>query len=161
MEIAERPHKDFDLDVGRFAASLREAVVGVAMLFLTILAFALTIGLIVGLIAGGLKLFGGLRSYLPLLALPVVLVGFLGILYTIWMASCWGAVSALEELGLGLHGKAVKWVIPVAPAVAILCGPLAFLARLGRDTERPLLVLGMALVLCLAVLGALQLVGLL
>lgn len=169
MDVADsptstsEPHPDFELDTELFTSSFRDALVGIALLWLSLLAFVTTIGLIGGLFAGSALLYRQLSPYLPSASwvlIPLGIVVGVVVLYTLWTAAFCIAMSALRELGLGFHGKAVYWVLPFSPAIALICGPLAFLARVGRGTKGPYLVIGLAVVLSMVVAFGLRLSGL-
>ena len=114
--------------------SFRDALAGVALLLLCLLFGALVCAACLTLLGGGLWLggwlfaMGGLRYFLG-----VVLV--LPFLYFFWSLSLWVCVVSLDILGVQLRGYAVYLALPIAPALAVVCGPVACFAKLGRSAN--------------------------
>lgn len=110
--------------------------------------------LVVLALLGGVTGAGAVLLSRPVSQLLLGLVGGGVLLYLVWMCSLWAAVTALEELGIHLQGRSIYLAVPVAPGVAVVFGPLAVLAHLGRTAQPRGFFLVLGAVLALAVGGA-------
>ena len=117
-----------------FRGALRDALAGVTTIFLGGVLISVVLLCAGGLLLGAGALSGTLLSLEPvhkvLAVIAIIIV--IGLCYVAWMCCLYVSVTSLQVLGLHLGGKAIYYCLPLAPAIALTCGPLAALASVGR-----------------------------
>lgn len=131
--LAIEPKSEVSFDPKEFQGAMRDAFSGITTIVLGVLLVVAILIAATGLLAGvGL---GGRYLYLaPWASIPAKVVGvvvLLGLTYVAWIVSLYVSVTSLDALGLHLRGKSIYYCLPLAPAIAVVCGPIAGLASIG------------------------------
>lgn len=146
---AAAPQHGINFSAERFLGASVDLCAGVVVLVGTSVAVLLVL-IVMSVLVGAIVGVGAAIVVRP--AGQIVVFSLIGLttLYAIWITAIWGAISALEVFGLELRGRWIYAAFPLAPAIAIVVGPFALLASLGRTAQPRIVLAVIGLVLLLA-----------
>lgn len=131
--LAIDPTTEVTFEPTEFRDAMRDAFSGITTVVLGALLVVAILMAATGLLAG-VGAAGRFLYFAPWAGIPAKILGLvvlLGLTYVAWVVSLYVSVTSLDVLGLHLRGKAIYYCLPLAPAIAIVCGPIAGLASLG------------------------------